>query len=268
MKLVQVLGSRLGMAPTVIVKSENVGIRTQRETAAQRVIANFGNQIPDRRLLCFFDDTDWQPFKDRFGKENRAFYGPLREEALPDWPDYVRRLIFVPLSAPKVAFDHVIYLYGSTCSSLLALTMSFAHELQHFVQHENVRLLWAANSLLPHLDGSVISALELRWCDIPHEREARIVSKRTAENLFGVGDVNRYVDAKIAESTTDGDRTDWECIRGLDTSTHYDLALETMLFFQRRLKDYIPELEKALQRMPADFSADVDLRKLLGRTSA
>ena len=69
-------------------------------------------------------------------------------------------------------FDELIYLHGSTCASEVGLTMTFAHELQHFVQHGNMLTLWAANTLIPQLPKSVINALGLRWCDIPHECEA------------------------------------------------------------------------------------------------
>jgi hypothetical protein len=36
--------------------------------------------------------------------------------------------------------------------------------------------------------------LGLRWCDIPHDREARIVSKRTAEQVFGAELVRQYIE--------------------------------------------------------------------------
>ena len=81
----------------------------------------------------------------------------------------------------RPAFDDFIYLHGSTCSSAMGLTMTLAHELQHFIQHSQQTRLWAANSLIPKLKKATIRALGLRWCDIPHEREARIVSSRYLE---------------------------------------------------------------------------------------
>jgi hypothetical protein len=252
-----------------MVKSNDVAVSARRDTKAQSVITHFGNQIPDFRLLCFFDDGDWQPFKDEYGAANRGFYAPLTESPLPNWPDYVRRHIFVPMSAPKRAFDHVIYLYGSTCSNDVGLALTFSHELQHFVQHGNSLSLWAANTLIPKLPKSDIEALGLTWCDIPHEREARIVSKRIAENLFGTEVVTKYIDAKIAEFVTKDDADDWKCIRGLVTSTPYDLAGRTKCFF-RGLKDYRPQLENVLRcfqnRNDPDFK-HVDLNALLNGTS-
>jgi hypothetical protein len=143
--------------------------------------------------------------------------------------------------------------------------MTFAHEMQHFVQHASVPALWAANSLIHNLPKRVIAALALTWCDIPHEREARIVSKRTAECLLGAEATRRYIDAKIAERVTNDDAADWQFIRDLDTSTPYDLARETGLFFPR-LRDYKSELEGVREELAVDdpiFSC-VDLDVLLG----
>jgi hypothetical protein len=161
-------------------------------------------------------------------------------------------------------FDDLIYLHGSTCSSDMGLTMTLAHELQHFIQHSERTQLWAANSLIPKLKKTTVMALGLRWCDIPHEREARIVSKRIAEQIFGAELVRQYIDGKITESVTECDAADWECIRGLATSTTYDLASATKLFFPR-LRDHKPELERTLrgfQFEDPDFPR-VDLEALL-----
>ena len=141
--------------------------------------------------------------------------------------------------------------------------MTFAHELQHFVQHRSAPQLYAANSLVQYFARdsqfkSVIMALASRSCDIPYEREARIVSKRTAENLFGAEVVAQYIKDKIAEPVTAEDAADWEYIRGLVTSTPYDLACETKLFF-RPLKEYRPQIEVVLQGLQNDDpTKDVD----------
>lgn len=261
------------MPPTVRVKSNGIAVRAQREAAAQRVIAHFGDQLPDLRLLCFFDDNDWQPFKDHFGKANRGFYGPIKENSFsrPTWPNYVMECIFVedpPASLRKRAFDHVIYLHGSACTNEVGLTLTFAHELQHFLQHSNVLRLWAENSLIQHLPKSVIDALGLKWSDIPTEREARIVSKRTAENLLGAELVRQYIDTKITDAIDADDAADWGFVQGLVTSTPYDLAGETQLIFQR-LKNYRSELGELLQEVKndSDFKG-VDLHTLLDGASA
>jgi hypothetical protein len=79
------------MPPAVIVKSNDVHVRAWREKAARRVIADFGNHLPEHRLLY---DHDWQPFKRAFGEANRGFYKPLRDAPLPYWPDYLRSTLW------------------------------------------------------------------------------------------------------------------------------------------------------------------------------
>jgi hypothetical protein len=121
--------------------------------------------------------------------------------------------------------------------------------------------LWAANTFIYDFFKSArYAALGLKTFSFPHEREARVVSKRTAENLFGAEVVRQYIDTKIAECVNAGDAADWEFVQGIDTSIPYDLAGETKLFFQQ-LKPYRPELEKQLQTEVNDShfkSVDLD----------
>ncbi len=215
------------------------------------------------------DSQDSQPFKQMYGAANRGFYAPLREGPLPNWPDYMRNVILVDPTRGtsrlrELAFRHVIYLHGGTCSTDVGLTMTLAHELQHFVQHDKAPHLWAVNTLVTRLPRDIIDALALKWCDIPHEREARIVAKRTAEALHGAEAVGRYVEAMIEARVTDSDAEDWTCIRDLAIAIPYDLDGETRLFLPR-LRKYRSELESELllfQGNP-DF-AGVDLGSLFG----
>jgi len=142
--------------------------------------------------------------------------------------------------------------------------MTLAHELQHFIQHSDQIHLWAANSLVPKLKKTTLRTMGLRWCDIPHEREARIVSKRIAEQVFGAELVRQYIDDKITKFLTESDADDWECIQGLTASTPYDLARATKLFFPR-LKGHRLELQQTLEELQSncpDFPR-VDLEALL-----
>jgi hypothetical protein len=251
------------MPLTLIIRSAGEDVRKHHEALAQRVVASLGLQSPARRLLVLLDDEDWQAFKAENGIANRGFYARIRP-GHPHWriaPRYILDSVFVG-GAP--AYDDFVYLHGTTCADDIALTMTLAHELQHFIQHADKTPLWAANGLVPNLDKTAIAALGLRWCDIPHEREARIVSKRIAEDLFGPDAVRQHVDARIASPVTEQDGIDWKCIRELAVSTPYDLAHETKLFFPR-LKDYSGQLQAALAHFQAsdpDF-ADVNLPALL-----
>jgi hypothetical protein len=255
------------MPLTLTVKSADDATKRHREAAAQRVLACLGDESPERRLLCFLDDEEWQEFKAANGVANRGFYAPVKASG-PHWriaPRYILQHVFFD-GGP--AFDDFVYLHGSTCSNDVGLTITLAHEMQHFVQHAGQLQLWAANTLIPNLNKTTIKALRLTWCDIPHERDARIVSKRTAENLFGASVIRQYIDAKIAERVTAEDAADWECIQDLDTSTRYDLSRETELFFPR-LRDSRAELEFVLrhfQSNDSDFTG-IDLDALLNGTS-
>jgi hypothetical protein len=188
------------MPPVVRVKSADGVVKKQREAAAQRVLDLFGARLPALGLLCFLDDEDWQALKE-IGASIRGFYTDLRRGGVlwSQAPEYLTECLVVD---DQLAFDRFIYLHGSTCLKEMGLTMTFAHELQHFVQHCNDPQLWAANTLIPNLPEAVITVLGLRWCDVPHEREARIVSKRTAENLLGAEVVAQYINEKIAEGVT------------------------------------------------------------------
>src|SRR5260370_20280849 len=170
------------------VKSDDPAVKAQREAAAQRVLAYFGSCLPPSRLLCFLDDDDPPDLKREFGTSNRGVYGTITDNTpLAIWPGYVTNSILVDdgksLLYPRVV-DDLVYLYGSTCADEVGLTMTLAHELQHAIQHANVRQVWAVNGLVRELP-TAIAALKLQWADIPIERETRIVSKRMAVHFFG-----------------------------------------------------------------------------------
>jgi hypothetical protein len=255
------------MSTTVKVESSDASVRVQRETVAQRVLTQFGDRLPDLRLLCFLDTEDWQPFRDYAGEANRGFYTPLKRDTFtwPPWPDYVMAHIFVndPASiSVGRAFDHVIYLHGSSCEDQVGLTMTLAHELQHFVQYGSARKVWAENSLIPMLSRDVIAASGLQWSDIPIEREARTVSKRIAEKLFDADRVARYIDTRITGALNAADRADWKFVRELSTSVPYDLESATRLIY-KRLYSFRGEIKGLLEGLKDDPDfAPVDLNEL------
>jgi hypothetical protein len=148
---------------------------------------------------------------------------------------------------------------------MIGLTMTFAHELQHFIQHVTKLKLWAESRLIRKLPKPVIDALDLKWGDVPHEHEARLVAKRTAEDLFGTEKMGQYIEAKINQPVEENDRADWKFIRGLVTSTPYDLASETRLLFSR-LTGYRQELDQTLEVCRCEdpaYYADIHVDALL-----
>jgi hypothetical protein len=256
------------MAVTLKVKSGDEGIRAQREAVARRVLECFGDCLPSTKLLCFLDDDDPPDLKrQRGGATNRGFYKPIHDNTpLYDLPDYVASCILnnnsVSFPFPRVV-DDLVYLYGSTCANDIGLTMTLAHEIQHAIQHANMREVWAVNGLVPQLHKTLIAALKLQWTDIPIEREARIASKRVAVSLFDRRLVNQYIEEKIAERVTKADAAEWRFVRTLMPSCPSFLVGETKLLFWR-LTNYRSELESLLQEEKSannpDF-LDIDLNR-------
>src|SRR5256885_12347627 len=118
------------------VKSADSVLRARRQAVAQLVVDEFGRGLPDLSLLAFFDDEDWILFREKYGSTNRGLYAPIKVNHFEWqlWPDYVTMCILKNLPSSSILnrnFDHVIYLYGSTCSDEVSLSMTFAHELQH-----------------------------------------------------------------------------------------------------------------------------------------
>jgi hypothetical protein len=255
------------------VKSRDDAAKENRQAAAQRVLDEFGNGLPDLRLLAFFDDEDWSYFRQEFGVSNRGFYAPIKPGSFP-WhilPQYVTECILVgdPSSCLlSQDVDHVIYLYGSTCADEVGLTMTFSHELQHFIQYGFNRGLWAENFLLPRLPRDVIDAEGLNWPDFPNERQARIVAKKIATKLHGADAVKTYIDRRISESSTPNDAEDWRFSQQVDPLIPYDLPGETERIFHR-LKPYRQHLETSLDEMREDRDfKNLDLSRYFGEDAA
>lgn len=260
------------MHVTLKVKSTDAAVKAKRESSAQRVLAYFGDDLPPSRLLCFFDDEDRKSVKKEFGPANRGFYEPIHDNT--DVPSYVESCIWNDDGEDyRRVVDDLVYLCGSACAHEVGLTMTLAHELQHAVQHAKSRGLWAANSLIHRFlrdqDQAIIDALMLKWIDLPTELEARIVSKRVAEQFFGEERVRQYVDGKIAEHIDEADAADWRFIRTLISSSSVDLVTGTQQLFNR-LKDYRAQLEAALHEntKDPDFAdpdfVDLDLADYFG----
>jgi hypothetical protein len=122
--------------------------------------------------------------------------------------------------------------------------------------------------MLRDLESKDFKALGLRTCDIPFEREARVVAKMVAEDLFGAAAVHQHIEAKMVEHVTEQDAADWDCIRNLATLAPYDLASETKRFFPT-LRRQRSALERALRTLQSEdvVFGDVDLNSLLSGTA-
>jgi len=257
------------MSILVKVKSHDPAVTQERHEIAESVIREFGDGVPDLRLLAFFDDQDCEPLKRELGKANRGLYMPLKPGGggINGWytlPEYVQEAVFPaepPLYKVQKVADHLIYLHGSTCANRTSLVMTFSHELQHFVQYGKSPELWAASTVLLNWKKDFYKTAPLRMFDIPIELDARTISKRIAVNLCDTESVNSYIENKIAEAITPDDVEDWEFVRGLKTQSVDLIALSKQTF--RRLLPYRQQIEHALDlvREEPKFK-ELDLSKL------
>ena len=221
------------MKPTIIAMPQGTPESGRREEAARRVLLAFG-QLPSRRLLCFFDDQDCWTFKDEnfgFGKGNRGLSGPVTNPAdLEGWPFDVTYRLYPAYSSNEnePAFDFVTYLHNSSCEDPVGMTMTFAHELQHFVQWATMPAVWEANERFK--SWRLGREVGFGSHELPIEKEARIVSKRIGIRIHGREAVARYIEQNIARPANDLDGRNWRFIETLDVSKPSDVEVETLLF--------------------------------------
>jgi hypothetical protein len=258
------------MAVTVEVKSHDTAVKERREGLTRSVLAEFGEKLPELRLLAFFDDCDWAEIKSSWGvgSDNRGFYTAIKENTFHGtltWPWQLTNKVFGNnhwTPDDERFFDHLIYLHGSTCAAETGLIMTFSHELQHFAQYGFRRKLWAVSRLIPRLPRDLIERIGLTWHDVPHEKEARIEAKRVGLRLCGSEAVGQYIERRISENITASDTEDWRLSQRFDLSIPYDLEAETKRVLQR-LRPYRRELENVLQEMKSgpysEEYKDIDL---------
>jgi hypothetical protein len=223
----------------------------RREGLACRVREYFNRnlQMPEGfRVACYFADTDSLK-KHTGGPENRGFHAWLPQGPI-GFPRGVQDAI------AEVGTRNLVYLHGSTCLSNLGLTMTFAHELQHFRQFASNFALWAANYLLARIAPN--RHMEGVW-RVPFEVEARICAKTVAGDLFERERVDEFIAERIDHAPSTEFRKDWEFVKAIELSndplSKYDLARETVPLMQL----YKPDLKEAQRRYPNEPGATLDL---------
>jgi hypothetical protein len=147
----------------------------------------------------------------------------------------------------EVPYVGIILLYGSTCETEIGLALTFAHELQHFLQYTNEKPIWVINNLSVGWVKNMLSAglrheeFKNLW-DFPHEIEARTTAKKVAECLFGAEQVREYIHDRIKARITENDVEDWEFQEGIDSSVPYKFAEATKPLVQkhrRQLEEFL-----------------------------
>jgi len=132
----------------------------------------------------------------QYGAYFRGFSMPLPGDKLPD---YLTRLEYDAGSDSH--FDHLIYVTNTTCLDKTTFVLTFAHELQHFFQYWCARKIWAMSTLLYWNVLVFEPDALLTAINIPHEREANIVSKRVAETICTPTAVKEFAENQVARFT-------------------------------------------------------------------
>ena len=196
--------------------------------------------LPAGRLYRYFAVEDDADLARLMGAHFRGFHIPL--SGRNTLPEYLLNCFFRPFEEydatmtfeQMVAFDNLIYVRYDTCSDTVGCAITYAHELQHFLQHGHTPSLWAVNSALYHNLGAFDATATP--IDIPHEREANIISKRVAEKLCGEEAVRKYAQERIlfmeaAREPVQAAR--WVFFRDVPSSADYDVLAATLPFVQK-----------------------------------
>jgi hypothetical protein len=186
------------------------------EPVCEEVLKRF--ELPEQKLIAIFDDKEHQEFTvftPELGKEFCGFFRWSLYGMRPCPQEITNRLW--SNQDGKWHCDVFIYLRSRTCLSLIGMAITFAHELQHFMQYGFSRKVWQAS----HDLRKIVSG-GCPW-DFPDERDAMIVSRTTAEKVCGKNEVHRYADQQIELNRNP---QKWEVFLGLGEP--FNLLQETM----------------------------------------
>ena len=184
------------------------------------------------KVICLIDDQDYR----LADKGQKGFSSPLPaglyfipqyfNDSVIDWSYQTGRL-----------YDSLIYIHGSTSSSEVGLTLTLAHELQHFVQYTTNHATWATNEFFQELKVTHEDEFR-RSVDFPIEREARVVSKRVAIEMHGRVVVEDFIRRERDRCITGADVVDCDFLLSPEADVAYS-AREASRALVRRFK---PEL--------------------------
>jgi hypothetical protein len=223
------------------------------EPPCRQVLQHY--RLPAQSLRCIFDDTE-RPELLRargFGPDLCGFFSPIELCGLRSipWPaDIIKECLAGPTIEKPLACDVVIYVRKRTCETRIGAVITFAHELQHFVQYGGDLKVWRANKFIERIAGS--SHMDLQSWNLPMEHEAQLVSKRVAEIVLGKDEVRTYVEKQIAD---ENDAQKWIFFQGLNSSGSLDLLKETIPWVHR-YKRSLEELYPAETEEDPNFARD------------
>jgi hypothetical protein len=195
------------MASNVELAFKTEKVRKGWEELCREVLKHFN--LPDNRLLCGLDDEQSKWFKSIGYRDARGVHCPTQGSGL--WPDFLETRRYENAAA---AFDSLVYIpVVPPTDAPFVFDVTFAHELQHFVQCWTETRTWLANNFfyknLSTMDPSIPSYETWR---VPTERDAMIKSKQVAVLLFGWEAVQRELHSLTANENAG---EEWKYLQGL-----------------------------------------------------
>jgi hypothetical protein len=190
-------------------------------------------QFPADKCYCYFAVKDDEYFTAKIGRYYRGFHFP--KSSIGEVPAYARGRYLPPDTPPH---DHFVYIRNSTCLDPTACAVTYAHEMQHIVQHDRFPKLAEANWVLyDNLATFEPGATEV---DIPVEVDANIVSKHVAEKLCGVESVRKFAEQQVRLMRDQGtvaaaaaQEVRWEYFLNTPSATAYDFVDATVKLVKR-----------------------------------
>jgi hypothetical protein len=148
-------------------------------------------------------------------------YDGFQLPASNEWPKY--------LENERSSSDYLIYLTKATCVDPTGCAITYAHELQHVIQHGLYpKLLEINRALRCHLSDFKPMANEF---DFPTEKDANIISKRVAELVCGVDAVRRFAENRVSSMRAAGaaaQEAKWELFLKTPSTTTYEPLAPTL----------------------------------------
>jgi hypothetical protein len=147
--------------------------------------------------------------------------------------DVSRYLLEEYLPEGSTRYHHLVYIRDVTCADSTGCVVTYAHELQHIVQHSLPKLVKVNSILREVIQDFDPSATEI---DIPAEVDANIVSKRVAEAICGLKAVREFAEERVRFMLKTGDRDQivrWKFFLDTPSSTPYDFEKETLSLVEK-----------------------------------
>jgi hypothetical protein len=209
----------------------------------EEVFLAFGDELPERRVICLLDDANTLELDKALGTYFRGFHYPLLEYGYSRLPLQITQMFLDPYTKTH-EFDTLIYLHSRSITSEISIIFTLAHEIQHLIQYGNYKKLWTADYLIRELCKLDPTLGLTKWSDFPSEVDAVLKSKKIAVQLRGDHQVEEFASVQIANLAGTEEETRWSYIRGASTSENSRFALSTDELVQRyrsRLETLIAE---------------------------